>query len=539
MGISDTLSVSAPDANLTKVQEVVFEDLLLPASLSSSSAAAGVAATERPRSQSDLLLKAHTGTGKTMAFLIPTLQNLFEQERKGTLPPGVSVLVLAPTRELALQISRVAQSLLQADSCGSVRSSFVISGFSRQEDLARLKADAPHVLVATPGRLVQHLQATPNFVRALGQVQHVVVDEADRLIEESTFMNQLDYIYRCLPESRPCTWLVSATFSPSVRRFAARCLRAGLRTLDAVPSGQDKVAPLVEQLVLSYRADAFLPTLYTAIQSELGSDSSSSSSAGAQRRVLVLLPTIRSVQFLYVLLKHRLGMKGIYALHRDLAPEKRRARAALFSRGAPPIRGVLLATNLAMRGLDFDVHTVIQVGSEGGREEYIHRAGRTGRLSQAGRSILMLNEKEQLVMQALGELRLASMPALDLTTTQEETACALAGWWEDPALAASGNLFFGSMLSYYLQHRAVFRLKAQEVVELAAAIYNSTGYPQELGLPPVRAHLAAQLKEQDELLNLRSASVRERWDWLASLPAKPGKPRRLRDNQRDRSGDRD
>merc|ERR1711971_788227 len=116
------------------------------------------------------------------------------------------------------------------------------------------------------------------------------------------------------------------------------------------------------------------------------------------RRVLVLFPTVRWLQFFYVLLKHHAGvLPKAWALHGKLPDDKRRSRVALFSRdcGAATTHGALFATDVAARGLDFDVHAVVQVGLPIDREQYIHRAGRTGRLSCAGRSILMLNPIEE------------------------------------------------------------------------------------------------------------------------------------------------
>eukprot|EP00913_Durusdinium_trenchii_P008049 g7548.t1 len=148
--------------------------------------------------------------------------------------------------------------------------------------------------------------------------------------------------------------LCSATFSEHIRKFAMRSLRANLEVISTVEADAAKAHLEVAQPV--DQAGACEP-----------------------KRVLVIFPTVRWLQFFYVLLKHRANMPGLLALHRSLADDRRRSRAFRFSRGAPATMGALFATDVAARGMDFDVHTVIQVGPPEDREQYVHRAGRTGR----------------------------------------------------------------------------------------------------------------------------------------------------------------
>ena len=379
-GIDATVGESA---RLTRVQQLIFQCLL----------------GARRDAWPDLLMRAHTGTGKTLAFLVPALQRLLARSERGPLQEGVLVLVVAPTRELVLQIDSVARGLLQ-HAGPAVRSSFVAGGFSLAEDVERLRADLPHLLVGTPGRLSQHLLKTPNFVRALHSVELVVLDEADRLLD-SKFVYQVDYIVRCLSrEVQPQTILCSATFGDAVRKFAFRSMRTDFLKIEVGPEvGGGKDAPLgqgevgevsarVDQLCVRYQPEDLTQVLLGTLQQELRS------ADGSARRVLVLFPTVRWLQFCYVLLKHRAGLGSVWALHGQLADDKRRARVALFSRGAPPVHGALFATDVAARGLDLDVDAVIQVGPPADREQYVHRAGRTGRLTARGRSLLLLHPLE-------------------------------------------------------------------------------------------------------------------------------------------------
>ncbi|CAJ1385294.1 unnamed protein product, partial [Effrenium voratum] len=488
----------------------------------------------------DLLLQAHTGTGKTIAFLLPSLQRLLlreEARRTGVpQPEGVSVLVLAPTRELVLQLAKVSSRLLQY-SGGLVRSSFVAGGFSMQDDIGRLRADGPQILFATPWRLVRHLQTTPHFVSALKSIELLVLDEADRLLDPS-FVHKVDYVFRCLPSARPQMLLCSATFSEPMRKFAVRSMRAHLEVINTVaeeigqaseayPQAQQaQVAQPVDQVLVRYQPEKFLPVLHALLTREMQCE------GGDHRRVLVIFPTVRWLQFFYVLLKHRVNMPGLFALHRSLSDDRRRSRAACFSKGAPPMSGILFATDLAARGMDFDVHAVVQVGPPSDREQYVHRAGRTGRLESRGRSFLLLNPLEEAVLQELSGLRLHEetiQEAVGLDAVMEK----MHGWWEDTNVSASGHLFYASATAFYLKEMGRLRVKVGDLVQAVAAMLQSTGLPKEHGLPAIPRGLAARLREKDELVPVRTETVRERWDVLSALVPGPRarSPERLSEPQ--------
>ncbi|CAE7528119.1 RH25 [Symbiodinium sp. CCMP2456] len=428
---------------------------------------------EQSARQADLLLQAPTGTGKTIAFLLPALQRLLlleDARRAGkAAPEGVLTLVVAPTRELVLQSAKVASRLLQF-SGGQVRSSFVAGSFSLEEDINRLREDMPQLLFATPWRLARHLQTTPHFVSALQSVDLLVLDEADRLLDPS-FVYKVDYLIRCLPTPRPRMVLCSATFSEPLRKFAIRSLRANLEVIrlgSKEPSpGQAstevaEVAAPVQQVLVRYKAEEFLTTLHATLEREMGQE-------GQMRRVLVVFPTVRWLQFFYVLLKHRAHMSGLFALHRSLSDDRRRARALRFSKGAPASRGALFATDLASRGMDFDVHAVIQVGPPSDREQYVHRAGRTGRLASQGRSVLLLNPVELMVLKELGTFEEEQVQA---SACSHQALSSMHGWWEDASLSASGHLFFASAIAFYLNESQRLRARAVDVARLACVAHH-------------------------------------------------------------------
>eukprot|EP00929_Paragymnodinium_shiwhaense_P062963 TRINITY_DN31476_c0_g1_i1.p1 TRINITY_DN31476_c0_g1~~TRINITY_DN31476_c0_g1_i1.p1 ORF type:complete len:608 (-),score=86.35 TRINITY_DN31476_c0_g1_i1:489-2312(-) len=525
------------EAQLTNVQALALPTLL---------------SDRRP----DLLLKAPTGTGKTLAFLVPAAQRLLDRSVRKA---GIKVLVLAPSRELVLQLAKVSRTLLQDCALGAegVRSSFVAGGFSLQEDIERLQVDSPDVLIGTPGRLVQHLQGTPNFIRALASVEFVVLDEADRLLDD-TFVRQVDYVVRCLPSSpRPQSLLCSATFSEAVRRFAQRSLRADFQALDVSISTSSVVSPSecslaksdsvyqevvsnVEQEVIRYQPKEFFAVLARLIKSETEAPEDGDSADKAQkRRMLVLFPTVRWLQFTYVLFKHRGGFRNLWALHRQLPDDKRRARAAIFSRGAPEIRGCLFASDLAARGIDFDVDVVVQIGPPVDREQYVHRAGRTGRVGARGKCFLMINSvEEQAIMSLLKGLPLSEPGEANCPASRDESLeipQRLEEWWEEPSLVASADLCFASVLGFYFERRRLLQATVEQIVRLAADLLASSGLPRERALPPVNVGLAKQLLAEDALCGIKAASIRQRWDLHSALPAYPGF--RSRSHAKPSSGD--
>eukprot|EP00439_Symbiodinium_sp_Y106_P026929 s3652_g3.t1 len=409
----------------------------------------------------------------------------------------------------------------------------------------------------------RHLQTTPHFVSALQSVDLLVLDEADRLLDPS-FVYKVDYLIRCLPTPRPRMVLCSATFSEPLRKFAIRSLRANLEVIrlgSKEPLGQEnaevaEVAAPVQQVLVRYKPEEFLTTLHAALEREMSQE-------GEMRRVLVVFPTVRWLQFFYVLLKHRAHMSGLFALHRSLSDDRRRARALRFSKGAPASRGALFATDLASRGMDFDVHSVIQVGPPSDREQYVHRAGRTGRLAAQGRSVLLLSPVELMVLKELGTFEEEKVQA----SASSQVLSSMHGWWEDASLSASGHLFFASAIAFYLNESHRLRARAVDVVQTVAALLQSTGLPkascseglsctrsasvsatgnkedtflddqgqlQDYGLPAIPRGLAARLREKDELVAVRTETVRERWDVLSALG--PGTMRKTATNATEKAG---
>jgi len=331
----------------------------------------------------DLIACAETGTGKTAAFVIPTLQRLIEQSDasadRRSLGGGQDsvegksrVLVLAPTRELAVQIEDEIHGLAYHT---TVTSAAVYGGVEMGGQERALKAGVD-IIVATPGRLMDHMRQRN---ADLTGIDLLVLDEADRMMDMG-FWPDVKRIISALPTERQ-TLLFSATISDDVVRQAVEIVRdpkyvqVGQRSAPAksisheahgVP-GREKLQWLVDFL----RRASGPVLVFTRTK------------VGAER------------------LARQLSASGIRAaaLHADRTQDQRRAAVEGFRGGR---HKVLVATDIAARGLDIDnIETVVNYEVPDSPEAYVHRVGRTGRADEAGRAITLVSPDERHAFAAL------------------------------------------------------------------------------------------------------------------------------------------
>jgi ATP-dependent RNA helicase DDX18/HAS1 len=334
----------------------------------------------------DLLASAKTGSGKTLAFLIPAVHLLLSLPAQPE--HGVLVLVTAPSRELAVQISDVAASLLSGT---GIRSGLAIGGTSKKLD-SRLFSKGVNLLVATPGRLVDHILGTPGFT--VKNVKFFVMDEADRILEAG-FRLQLDEIIANLPGDRQ-TALFSATQTKDVEALAAVSFRRG----DPLYVGVDDESnsSTAEGLVQAYVVtppERRLMLLVTFVRKQ------------KSKKVMVFFSTKASVKFHHKMLK-ALKVSAL-AIHGDQAQQK---RMDAFSAFRAQTAGVLLCTDVAARGLDIPaVEWIVQFDPPSSEKEYIHRVGRSARAGAQGRALLFLMENE---LKFLKYLEAAKVPLKEL-----------------------------------------------------------------------------------------------------------------------------
>ena len=316
----------------------------------------------------DVMGAAQTGTGKTAAFSLPLLQRLLKHENASTSPARhpVRALVLLPTRELADQ---VAQQIELYAKHTQLRSTVVFGGMDMKPQTAELKKGV-EVLVATPGRLLDHIEAK-NCV--LNQVEYVVLDEADRMLDIG-FLPDLQRILSHLPKTRT-TLLFSATFSPEIKRLASSYLQNPV-TIEVARS--NATASTVEQRF--YRVDD-----------------------DDKRQALKHLLREKGVKQAFVFVNSKLGCARLAralerdglntaALHGDKSQDERLKALDAFKSGAVDL---LICTDVAARGLDIkDVPAVFNIDIPFNAEDYVHRIGRTGRAGASGLAISFVGGRD-------------------------------------------------------------------------------------------------------------------------------------------------
>ncbi|HEV2716662.1 MAG TPA: DEAD/DEAH box helicase [Terriglobales bacterium] len=320
----------------------------------------------------DLIGCAETGTGKTAAFLLPIIQRISEQPR-----PGLRVLVLAPTRELALQIQKNYGELnhLKAN-----RSAIAIGGANIRTQIAQLRRGVT-ALVATPGRL---LDLTERGAINLSTIDTLVLDEADRMLDMG-FLPAIRRVLSMLPTKRQ-TLLFSATMSADIEHLA----RATMKNPELIEvSRRGRAATMVEQTAYSVSQENKTALLLDLLERERQDQSLD--------RVLVFTRTRRGAERLSHILRAR--DHRVNRIHADRSQPQREAALREFRDGEAR---VLVATDIAARGLDVDaVSHVINYDVPAAPEDYVHRVGRTGRAGNQGQAITIVAPVDELSLRAI------------------------------------------------------------------------------------------------------------------------------------------
>ncbi|WP_415032972.1 DEAD/DEAH box helicase [Azonexus sp.] len=321
----------------------------------------------------DVLAAAPTGTGKTAAFALPLLQKF-----STTVPdaPGVQVLILVPTRELAEQVMAACKRYAAALDC-SVYAAY--GGVNTAPQIQRLAAGVD-ILVATPGRLLDLFTRGALSLRA---VTTLVLDEADRMLDLG-FAADLEVIFQALPSTRQ-TLLFSATFAPEINTLASRRLRKPLR-IEASP--RPKSVPAIRQWVVPVDKKK-----KTALFLFMRRDRN-------WQQILLFVRTRQSCEALLARL-HELGISAA-TLHGERTQAERQAALAAFKAGEVDI---LIATDLAARGLDINaLPLVVNYDLPDQAADYIHRIGRTGRAGLTGEAVSLVCADEAPRLAAIEQL---------------------------------------------------------------------------------------------------------------------------------------
>lgn len=317
----------------------------------------------------DIIGLAETGSGKTAAFALPILQALLDN------PQPLFGLILAPTRELAYQISQQFEAL---GSLINVRCAVIVGGMDMVPQSIAL-AKKPHIVVATPGRLLDHLENTKGFT--LSRLRYLVMDEADRLLDLD-FGPILDKILRVLPRERH-TLLFSATMSTKLDNLTRAALHNPVR-VSISSSSYQTVANLKQRyLFIPHKfKDIYLIHLLHEFSGQT---------------CILFTRTINETQRLAFLLR-ALGRSAI-PLHGQLSQSARLGALNKFRSGS---RDILVATDVAARGLDIpSVDLVINFDLPPDSKTYVHRVGRTARAGKSGVAVSVVTQYDVEIFQRI------------------------------------------------------------------------------------------------------------------------------------------
>ncbi|XP_062000097.1 DEAD-box ATP-dependent RNA helicase 32-like [Rosa rugosa] len=329
----------------------------------------------------DILGAAKTGSGKTLAFVIPVVEKLHRE--RWNPEDGVGSIIISPTRELAAQTFDVLKWVGKYHNF----SAGLLIGGRKDVQVEKERVNGLNILVCTPGRLLQHMDETPNF--DCSQLQVLVLDEADRILDVG-FKKTLNAVISQLPRRRQ-TLLFSATQTKSVQDLA----RLSLKDPEylSVHEKSTRATPNhLQQTAIIVPLDQKIDMLWSFIKAHLNS------------RILVFLSTRKQVKFVFEAFKKLRPGIPLKCLHGKMKQEGRMGTYSQFHEKP----SVLFSTDVASRGLDFNkaVDWVVQVDCPEDVASYIHRVGRTARYHSEGRSVLFLMPSEQKMLEKLDAARI-------------------------------------------------------------------------------------------------------------------------------------
>ncbi|WRT64816.1 uncharacterized protein IL334_001752 [Kwoniella shivajii] len=473
------------------------------------------------KEREDLLVKAKTGTGKTIAFLVPAIDariNKINELVKTPYPDGslpdraaqgrneraitrshVGTLVISPTRELATQIANEALKLCTWHKEMQVR--LLVGGESRHRQLKDWKRGRKDIVVATPGRL-KDLLTEDEVKSAMEFTDTLILDEADTLLDMG-FSQDLNHIISHLPKERQ-TFLFSATVSKEIAAIARKSLKQGHKVIDCVPKNESNVHLHIPQhfTVVPSAADQIPHILRLIAHDQLLNPNS---------KIIIFLNTTKHTMLTATLvreLKFSLPKDlSVYEIHSRLDQNQRSRASERFRRDSKP--SILVTSDVSARGVDYPgVTRVIQVGMPASAEQYIHRVGRTGRGGkEGGRGDLVLLPFEAGFIQQLNKIPIKSVPTRDLSaevhglaTEQDESYATKLNGLNDaitnlmPSLDSEAiEEVFTSMIGFYMGKSDQLRCDPQDVLQglkdwsveaagLPEPPYLSPGFLQKLGL---------------------------------------------------------
>ncbi|PYI12278.1 DEAD-domain-containing protein [Aspergillus sclerotiicarbonarius CBS 121057] len=422
----------------------------------------------------DVLGAAKTGSGKTLSFLIPAVEMLSALRFKPR--NGTGVLVVSPTRELALQIFGVARELMAHH---SQTYGIVIGGANRRAEAEKLTKGV-NLLIATPGRLLDHLQNTPGFV--FKNLKTLVIDEADRILEVG-FEDEMRQIVKILPSEERQTMLFSATQTTKVEDLARISLRPGPLYINVDHRKEHSTVEGLEQGYVICEADKRFLLLFSFLKRNI------------KKKIIVFFSSCNCVKYHAELLNY-IDLP-VLELH---GKQKQQKRTNTFFEFCNAKQGTLICTDVAARGLDIPaVDWIIQFDPPDDTRDYVHRVGRTARgVNGKGRSLMFLQPSEVGFLKHLKEARVPvvefDFPASKIVNVQSQLEKLIG---QNYYLNKSAKEGYRAYLQAYASHslRSVFDVHKLDLVKIAKGFGFST--PPRIDIQ-LGASLSRDKKQQQQ-----------------------------------------
>ncbi|XP_015793255.1 ATP-dependent RNA helicase DDX18 [Tetranychus urticae] len=332
----------------------------------------------------DLVGSAKTGSGKTLAFLIPVIELM--SKLKFMPRNGTGVIIISPTRELSMQTFGVLKDLMKYH---SQTFGLIMGGTNRRSEADKL-IKGVNILVATPGRLLDHLQNTKNFL--FKNLQCLVIDEADRILDIG-FEEEMKQIIRILPTRRQ-TMLFSATLTQKTETLISLALKGEPMYVGIADNKDTATVDGLEQGYVIAPSEKRFLLLFTFLKKN------------RNKKIMVFFSSCMSVKFHHELLNY-IDLP-VMCIH---GKQKQTKRTTTFFQFCNADSGILLCTDVAARGLDIPkIDWIVQYDPPDDPKEYIHRVGRTARGDQAiGHALLLLRPEELGFLQYLKEAKIPLM----------------------------------------------------------------------------------------------------------------------------------
>ena len=538
IGVHSSLAstITSPDGNFRLKQPTIVQSRSIAALLPSSTNKGNKKKRGQNTPQKNLFIQSETGSGKTLAYLLPILQQLAVDSQTGRLKKvdrqlgGTRCIILCPTRELATQTYTMCNNLCSKSYSWIVPGCFS-GGEKRKSEKARLRKGIS-ILIATPGRLLDHVTKTESLLVALkGKMEWLVLDEADRLLDAG-LGGQVEQIMQHLRSNQPgagpkrdgVTWrsvLVSATVTPELEGLAktvlggegrgwewARGHKNGTKLEEGADGSMD-IGTNNTNNELDNSAPRQLAQLYMMVSAKLRLSSLIAfltARASNGERTVVFLSTCDSVDYHHALFTSMESILGdesqsdkdtdnigsnssrgvfgkkcpIYKLHGDIPHTKRCSTLKAFSEDQSAI---LLATDVAARGLNFpSLDWIVQYDPPCETKDYVHRAGRSARAGKSGHALLFLLPSERQYIEVLQLRGLNDISALSLSATLTTAADLCRGITQEGEAKVRGNNYSdgsGEAFTTAIQTRLEETIHQDDVEYIASIEKKFKGDPKQ------------------------------------------------------------